>query len=167
MEQVCKNYFHSPVGTIEIICEDGAILSVQFAGDGVEPYRKSNPANSCNACGNACAAALECMRQLDEYFEGKRKEFSLNIKLRGTDFQKKVWTALLEIPYGHTSSYGEIAAKVGNKKAARAVGNANNRNPVSIIVPCHRVIGSDGSLSGYGGGSWRKKWLLEHERKNM
>jgi methylated-DNA-[protein]-cysteine S-methyltransferase len=156
MEQVCKNYFQSPIGTIEITCVHNTILSVHFVNN-IDSH----------SCTTACATAHECIKQLDEYFKGKRKVFELNVNPCGTDFQKKIWAALLEIPYGYTSSYGEIAGKVGNKKAARAVGNANNRNPISIIIPCHRVISSDGSLSGYGGGKWRKKWLLDHERKNM
>lgn len=102
--------------------------------------------------------------QLDEYYRGERKTFSLPLKVTGTVFQERVWQALLTIPYGQTRSYGEIAAQVGNPKASRAVGMANNRNPISIIIPCHRVIGSDGKLVGYGGGMHRKVWLLDLEK---
>jgi len=103
--------------------------------------------------------------QLGEYFKGKRKVFELPVILRGTDFQNKVWKALQKIPYGKTRSYGELAAMTGNSKASRAVGMANNRNPVVIIVPCHRVIGHDGSLTGFGGGIELKRELLELEKK--
>ena len=102
--------------------------------------------------------------QFGEYFKGKRKSFNLPLTMRGTDFQMKVWNALKKIPYGKTAGYGEIAVKIGNPKACRAVGMANNRNPIAIIVPCHRVIGRDGSLTGYGGGLELKKLLLELEK---
>jgi methylated-DNA-[protein]-cysteine S-methyltransferase len=101
--------------------------------------------------------------QLNEYFSRKRKVFDLEIDLQGTDFQKQVWMELLKIPYGKTISYKELALRLGNHGVIRAAGAANGANPVSIIVPCHRVIGSDGSLTGYAGGLWRKKWLLELE----
>jgi len=103
-------------------------------------------------------------RQFSEYFEGKRKSFKLPLNFSGTDFQMKVWKALQNIPYGKTVSYGEIAARTGNPKACRAVGMANNRNPIAIIVPCHRVIGHDGSLTGYAGGLKLKQHLLELEK---
>lgn len=101
--------------------------------------------------------------QLREYFEGTRQEFNLELNPEGTDFQKKVWKALLEIPYGKTISYLELSKNLGDTKAIRAVAAANGKNPLWIVVPCHRVIGSDGSLTGYAGGLHRKKWLLEHE----
>lgn len=101
--------------------------------------------------------------QLQEYFEGSRTEFSLTLNPEGTDFQKKVWQALQQIPYGKTISYLELSKTLGDTKAIRAVAAANGRNPLWIVVPCHRVIGSDGSLTGYAGGLHRKKWLLEHE----
>lgn len=105
----------------------------------------------------------DCVIQLKEYFEGSRKQFHLNLNPKGTDFQQKVWKALERIPYGKTMSYLELSKKLGDVKAIRAVANANGKNPLWIIVPCHRVIGSDGSLTGYAGGLNRKKWLLEHE----
>ncbi len=101
--------------------------------------------------------------QLREYFEGKRKSFDLELNPQGTDFQKKVWKALLDIPFGKTLSYLELSKKLGDVKAIRAVAAANGKNPLWIVVPCHRIIGSDGSLIGYAGGLHRKKWLLEHE----
>lgn len=106
---------------------------------------------------------VEVVLQLSEYFEGKRTDFTFKMNPKGTDFQKKVWQELLKIPFGKTASYQEITNKLGDPKAIRAVANANGKNPLWIVVPCHRVIGSDGSLTGYAGGLWRKKWLLEHE----
>lgn len=105
----------------------------------------------------------ECVTQLQEYFEGKRQEFSLKLNLQGTAFQKQVWEALHTIPFGKTCSYLELSKQLGDVKAIRAVANANGKNPIWIVVPCHRVIGSDGSLTGYAGGLHRKQWLLEHE----
>ncbi len=106
---------------------------------------------------------LEVVTQLKEYFEGNRTEFQFEMNPKGTDFQKKVWQELLKIPYGKTESYQKITNKLGDPKAIRAVANANGKNPLWIVIPCHRVIGSDGSLTGYAGGLWRKKWLLDHE----
>ncbi|HOG04716.1 MAG TPA: methylated-DNA--[protein]-cysteine S-methyltransferase [Paludibacter sp.] len=105
-------------------------------------------------------------QQLKEYFKGERKEFNIPLDLVGTDFQKKVWKSLIEIPYGSTISYGEQAKLIGKPKAVRAVANANAKNKVSIILPCHRVIGADGKLTGYGGGLWRKEKLLELEKQH-
>lgn len=105
-------------------------------------------------------------RELLEYLEGRRREFDLPLKPEGTEFQKRVWKALLTIPYGETRSYGQIAAQIGNPKACRAVGMANHKNPLPIVIPCHRVIGSGGSLVGYGGGLDRKVWLLKLETPN-
>ena len=103
--------------------------------------------------------------QLREYFDGTRREFTLSLKPRGSEFQLRVWSALCEIPYGQTRSYAEIARRVGSPAAVRAVGTTNGRNQIAIVIPCHRVIAADGSLSGYGGGRWRKQWLLDHERR--
>jgi methylated-DNA-[protein]-cysteine S-methyltransferase len=105
----------------------------------------------------------DCVYQLQDYFDGKRNEFSLKLNPQGTPFQQKVWTALSTIPYGKTMSYLELSKQLGDVKAIRAVAGANGKNPLWIVVPCHRVIGSDGSLTGYAGGLYRKQWLLEHE----
>ena len=105
----------------------------------------------------------EVVSQLNDYFEGKRTDFQFKMNPTGTDFQKKVWQELVKIPFGKTASYQEITNKLGDPKAIRAVANANGKNPLWIVGPCHRVIGSDGSLTGYAGGLWRKKWLLDHE----
>jgi methylated-DNA-[protein]-cysteine S-methyltransferase len=105
----------------------------------------------------------EAVSQLNDYFEGKRTDFDFKLNPKGTEFQQKVWRALLEIPYGKTRTYLEQSKVLGDVKAIRAVASANGKNPLWIVVPCHRVIGTDGSLTGYAGGLWRKKWLLEHE----
>lgn len=107
---------------------------------------------------------LPAVEQLREYFSGGRKEFDFKINPLGTDFQKKVWELLLQVPFGRTCSYMELSKELGDPKAIRAVAAANGKNPLWIVVPCHRVIGRDGSLTGYAGGLWRKKWLLEHEQ---
>lgn len=105
----------------------------------------------------------EAVTQLSEYFQGNRTHFDFKLNPKGTEFQQKVWQALLEIPFGKTCSYMDLSKKLGDVKAIRAVASANGKNPLWIVVPCHRVIGTDGSLTGYAGGLWRKKWLLEHE----
>ncbi|WP_029036314.1 methylated-DNA--[protein]-cysteine S-methyltransferase [Salinimicrobium xinjiangense] len=107
----------------------------------------------------------EAVSQLEEYFVGQRKEFDLQLNPQGTEFQKRVWQALQDIPYGKTTSYMELSKQLGDPLAIRAVAAANGKNPLWILIPCHRVIGSDGSLTGYAGGLWRKKWLLEHEQQ--
>lgn len=145
-------YYKSPAGTIEISHNGKGISSLIFIDD---EFRQEQIPEGFS----------ECFKQLDEYFTGTRQLFDLSLSPQGTEFQQFVWNKLLEIPYGKTTTYLEIARRVGNTKSLRAVGNANGRNPISIIIPCHRVIGSDGSLTGYGGGLWRKKWLLEHEQQ--
>jgi len=107
------------------------------------------------------------VKQIDEYFKGNRSKFLLNLDPAGTKFQRSVWRQLEKIPFGEVVSYGQIAEAIGNPRACRAVGNANGKNPISIIIPCHRVIGSDGRLTGYGGGLWRKEWLIKHERGRL
>jgi methylated-DNA-[protein]-cysteine S-methyltransferase len=147
-------YYHSPIGIIEIVGTGEGITAVNFVR-----RKPRGPTRPDPALGAAVA-------QIDEYFCGKRKEFSLVLHLEGTEFQKKAWRQLVRIPYGKTATYAEVATVIGSPEAVRAVGQANHRNPISIIIPCHRVIGSDGRLVGYGGGLWRKEWLLAHERKN-
>jgi len=143
-------YYNSPIGVLEIITSDDAVISAMFVeemkGETEEPQ-----------------ILKEAIKQFDEYFKGTRKDFDIKCETQGTEFQKKHWEALVEIPYGVTKSYKEMAIIIGNEKAPRAVGNANGKNIISIIIPCHRVIGSDKSLTGYAGGIHRKKWLLEHE----
>lgn len=140
----------SPIGRILITADDTAITGVLL-----EPFPEpTEPAN---------AVCREAVRQLNEYFAGGRKDFDLPLNLSGTPFQKKVWAELSRIPHGSTISYAELAARVGNPAASRAVGSANGKNPVWLVVPCHRVIAADGTLGGYGGGLDRKAWLLKHE----
>ena len=153
MTQIAKTYYQSEIGLIEIAANENGILSLQF----VEQRTEKNP--------EASPYLQEALIQLDEYFYSKRKTFSLKLQLQGTDFQKNVWNQLMKIPYGETVSYADIAAAIGNKNATRAVGTANGKNKIPIIIPCHRVINNDGKLGGYGSGLWRKEWLLNHEQK--
>ena len=148
-------FYTYPVGTMGIAEDNGALCRVFFGREKA-------------LSGFDVAETLLIKKaavQLEEYFEGKRKSFNLPLALRGTDFQMAVWEALQTIPAGETRSYKEVAALIGNPKAVRAVGMANNRNPVVIIVPCHRVIGGDGSLTGYGGGLPAKQFLLDLEKR--
>jgi len=115
----------------------------------------------------AAKTMKEALRQLDEYFKGQRQRFKVRLNLQGTEFQRTVWRSLQAIPYGQTRSYKEIAKVSGRPLAFRAAGGANHSNPVAIIIPCHRVIGADGSLTGFGAGLWRKKWLIEHEKRAL
>ena len=147
--------YESSIGKILIAEEDGSITLVGFLAS-EPPPEASDPQTP---------LLQETVKQLREYFDGKRRRFDLPLKLRGTPFQLAVWDALCRIPYGETRSYSEIAAAVGSARACRAVGMANNRNPISIIVPCHRVIGKDRSLTGYGGGLDRKEFLLSLEQR--
>lgn len=147
----------SPIGNLEIKGDDTHIFRVSF----VEEEREKDTKHS------SSEVILLCARQLDEYFNGLRKSFNLPLKPLGTPFQKNVWDQLILIPYGETAAYIDIAEATGNPRAVRAVGGANHSNPIGIIIPCHRIIGKDGSLTGYGGGLWRKKWLLDHEKKNI
>lgn len=158
-KEIFSVFYESPLGLLEILGGSRGIVSVGFVRSGRGPRTHDE--------GIPPGVVRDCRKQLEEYFRGRRRNFSLLLDLQGTPFQKKVWGALIRIPYGKTVSYREIAAAVGNEKSSRAVGGANHRNPVAIIVPCHRVIGSDGRLTGYGGGLWRKKWLLDLERKSI
>jgi methylated-DNA-[protein]-cysteine S-methyltransferase len=132
----------------------------------MEPSHRS-PATTGGWAEDATVAPLSAaVRQLTEYFSGARCEFDLPLRLHGTTFQTRVWHKLTEIPYGQTWSYGQLARRIDQPSASRAVGLANGRNPIAILVPCHRVIGADGSLTGYGGGIERKRWLLAHEGRD-
>ncbi len=143
----------SPIGPLAICEEDGAICAIDFTTG--------------ELCPPDTPLLKEAARQLSAYFAGTLTEFDLPIRMEGTAFRMKCWQALRAIPYGETISYGEQARRIGNPQAMRAVGGANHHNPISIVVPCHRVIGANGALTGYGGGVDRKKWLLEHERKHQ
>ncbi len=147
-------FYHSPVGVLSLIASKTHILEISFASFAQENSSYIPP------------ILLTCKEQLDLYFSGKLIHFDLPIEFkRGTPFQQTVWRALSDIPYGQTASYKDIAVKVGNPKAVRAVGGANNKNPIVIVIPCHRVIGNSGKLVGYGGGIDKKVWLLNHENK--
>ncbi|MFD0050688.1 methylated-DNA--[protein]-cysteine S-methyltransferase [Actinomycetes bacterium NPDC127524] len=155
MTTIYKLDYESPIGVIEIIGTDKTICSIMFS----EEEKQVNLLHA-----ETPLILAECYNQLDEYFKGKRREFTFSYQSEGTGFQKTVWEALKEIPYGETGSYKDIAVSIGNEKAMRAVGNANGKNQLSIIIPCHRVIGSNRKLTGYAGGLWRKEWLLQHEK---
>ena len=153
--QIHTAYYSSPIGLIEVTGNDEGILGVYF----MDIKKKTS------ATPHPCLK--ECIYQLDEYFKGIRKEFGLKLNPKGTAFQEKVWSKLLTVPYGKTASYLDISKLIGDVKATRAVGNANGSNPISVIIPCHRVIGVNGKLVGYGGGIKRKEWLLNHERNTL
>ena len=144
-------YYKTPIGTVKINGDEKGIQFISFLDKNKETS-KSIP-----------SFLKECVSQLDDYFAGTRTTFDLKLNLKGTEFQKKVWKELLTIPYNTTRTYLEQTKAIGDVKAIRAVASANGKNPIAIIIPCHRVIGSDGSLTGYASGLWRKKWLLDHE----
>jgi methylated-DNA-[protein]-cysteine S-methyltransferase len=148
-------YYRTPVGIAFIVAEDGYITKVSIRDEELEETTTDSP------------VLLEAIKQLREYFDGERKEFDLPIKQPGSDFQQEVWQQLLQIKYGSTITYLQQSQQMNNPLAIRAIAAANGRNNLWIVVPCHRVIGSNGSLTGYAGGLWRKKWLLEHEAHVM
>jgi methylated-DNA-[protein]-cysteine S-methyltransferase len=155
------NLMKSPVGELKLVASDKGLAAILWEKDNPRRVRlgtvsedKSNP------------VLLETERQLNDYFSGERKSFSVKLDFKGTEFQKKVWAALLTIPFGETRSYGQIARQIKNPKAVRAVGAANGKNPISIIAPCHRVIGSTGKLTGFAGGLGTKAHLLALEGRN-
>jgi len=146
-------YFRSPIGTIEIIADKESLLSLKFID-------KPCPG------GNRNEMIRKVKNELKEYFNGRRQEFDLPLKLEGTEFQKSVWQALRNIPYAAVVSYSDVAKAIGKPAAARAVGQANNKNKLPIVIPCHRVTGKNKKLVGYAAGLWRKKWLLKHEAEH-
>jgi methylated-DNA-[protein]-cysteine S-methyltransferase len=151
---VIHDLLESPIGEVLVTADDdGALTGLWFAD------RMAVPAGSRRSCDGLAAVRAE----LDAYWEGTLREFSVPMRFSGTPFQRAVWEALAAVPYGTTLGYGALAARIGRPAAARAVGAANGQNPISVIVPCHRLIGSTGSLVKYGGGLERKRWLLEHE----
>ncbi|MES2411079.1 MAG: methylated-DNA--[protein]-cysteine S-methyltransferase [Bacteroidota bacterium] len=143
-------FIESPLGITKIVGDDKGISVISVLSEGKITAKISKQLQ-------------ECVSQLREYFDGQRNHFDFKLNPQGTDFQQKVWQELLNIPFGKTLSYLDLSKKLGDVKAIRAVASANGKNPLWIVVPCHRVIGTDGSLTGYAGGLWRKKWLLEHE----
>lgn len=151
MDQYEEYFLKTPIGTARIMGNEDGIIEISVM-DADPDCNKKIPEVLSN-----------CVSQLEEYFKGQRKEFSVRLNPKGTPFQKSVWAELSKIPYGEKISYMKQTLRLGNRKAIRAVAKANGKNPIWIIVPCHRVVGSDGSLTGYAGGLWRKEWLLEHE----
>lgn len=143
-------YFKTPLGITKVEGDENGITVISILSKG--EISVEIPEN-----------LKEAISQLNDYFDGKRTDFNFKLNPKGTDFQQKVWQELLNIPFGKTISYLELSKKIGDIKAIRAVASANGKNPLWIVIPCHRVIGTDGSLTGYAGGLWRKKWLLEHE----
>jgi O-6-methylguanine DNA methyltransferase len=148
----------SPCGPLTLVARDGVLAGLYMTGQRHRP-----PQETFGPRDDELPAFAETARQLDAYFAGRRTGFDLALSLAGTPFQQRVWAALREIPYGATVSYGELAESLGQPTASRAVGLANGKNPVGIIVPCHRVIGANGNMTGYGGGLERKRWLLGFE----
>ena len=149
-------YYKTPLGTAKIVGDENGIQSVSVLDEDFSTALEETSMKTPDCL-------QECVTQLDQYFSGKRIDFDLKLNPQGTDFQKKVWNELLNIPFNKTRTYLEQSKALGDVKAIRAVASANGKNPIWIIIPCHRVIGSDGSLTGYAGGIWRKKWLLAHE----
>jgi len=156
MSTIYTTYYHSPVGVLRISGTEDFISEVSFydVSQKTDGRKKNLP-----------PMIIQCIEQFIQYFNGERRQFELPINQPGTPFQQEVWSELMQIPYGKTISYLELARRTGDTKATRAVANANGKNNVAIIVPCHRVIGSNKELIGYGGGLWRKKWLIDHEAK--
>lgn len=145
-------YLDTPLGPLAVAATAAGIVAVSYA------EAKGTPSPRPPAC------LTEALGQLEQYFAGRRRAFALPLLPQGTPFQAAVWAALGDIPFGHTVSYRDLAASIGRPQAVRAVGAANGRNCLNILIPCHRVVGADGSLTGYGGGLWRKRWLLDHEQ---
>ncbi len=163
----CIRFMTAPVGTLGIVATDEAVVRIFFAGAETGPGAKSeqpeSAAEALPASPPAAALLSEAVRQIEEYFAGTRRTFDLPTAPEGTAFQRAVWEALRRIPYGQTCTYRQIAEAIGRPAACRAVGMANHRNPIAIVIPCHRVVGADGSLTGYAGGLEVKARLLELE----
>lgn len=150
-EKIVQTHIETPIGTAEIKGTSKGIISIKVLDKKLASFE------------NTPDVLKNCVKQLKEYFEGSRKTFSIQLNPEGTEFQKKVWNNLTKIPWGKTKTYLEQSKDYGDPKAIRAIASANGKNPIWIVIPCHRVIGSNGSLTGYAGGIWRKKWLLNHE----
>ncbi len=157
---LCRTNLASPVGVLTLIASDAGLRAVLWPDERDGRVRLDDPIDRQHPISDLAAI------QLEEYFAGERRGFDVPLDLVGTEFQVTVWRSLAEIPYGETRTYAEHARRVGRPTATRAVGAANGRNPVSIILPCHRVVGADGSLTGFAGGVDTKRWLLDHERRD-
>lgn len=159
MEYSSVTYLKTPIGYARIIGDEEGISQISVHEEYNLPLDFKHPSKN----EKLPFCLLDCVKQLDEYFNSERKEFDLKLNPLGTNFQLSVWKELLKIPFGKTTTYTKQTKRLGDVKAIRAVASANGRNPLWIVVPCHRVVGTDGSLTGYAGGLWRKRWLLEHE----
>ena len=159
-QQYFSGLFTAPFGVLHVVASDLGVRYVMFENDA-----HPKPLDALKLqLDDSHDVMRKALSQLNEYFSGKRREFELPLDLHGTEFQVAAWKSLARIPFGHTSSYGEQAASIGRPTAVRAIGGANGRNPVAVILPCHRVIGANGSLTGFGGGIEVKKWLLQYEQ---
>ena len=171
MTSLARTTMSSPIGLLTLVANDRALVAIEFEGDDdMHSDRATRVSGASGAPGTVADVApgdhpvlATVVRQLEEYFAGLRTEFDLPLDPSGTDFQQLVWRALRDIPYGETITYGEQAARLGDKNNSRAVGAANGKNPIPIVVPCHRVVGSNGHLTGFAGGLDTKAWLLDHE----
>ena len=152
--------YDSPVGTLRLVADDHALVAVLWSD---EPEGRVRFGQEPNDVTTPSEVLIRTRTQLDEYFAGARTSFELPLEPVGTEFQLEVWGSLADIPYGETSTYAKQAAAIGRPRAVRAVGAANGRNPISIVLPCHRVVGADGKLTGFAGGLGAKRWLLDHE----
>ncbi len=151
--EIHSSHIHSPLGNILLQCNDEFITAIKFVEEDFTPRGNQHP------------LLLKCKHQLEQYFSGSLQQFDIPLQQNGTAFQQKTWDLLVKIPFGKTISYHQLSQQYGDAKAIRALASANGKNNIAIMVPCHRVIGSNGSLTGYAGGLWRKNWLLEHEMK--
>lgn len=156
MNEIFTTYYHSPVGFLKIVGTENYICEVSYHDKTTKMAGRKK---------HLPPLLIQCVEEFIQYFNGERRQFETPVYQAGTAFQQEVWNELVTIPFAKTISYLELARKIGDTKATRAVANANGKNSINIIVPCHRVIGSNKELVGYGGGLWRKKWLLEHEAK--
>ena len=155
MVETYRTYYESEIGLLEIEGTATHVTAINFVAER-------------DSASSEIPAPLEtCVQQLTEYFVGTRHVFTVPLAPAGTPFQQQVWQALATVPFGEKRTYAEIARQIGHPEAYRAVGNANGRNKISVILPCHRIVGSDGKLTGYGGGLWRKEWLLQHEQTHV
>lgn len=158
-----RSTYEAPFGVLTVVGSDLGIRYVMFDNDAhPKPLERLHISDT-----EIHDSVNNAITQLQEYCDGSRRDFDLPLDLQGTEFQVAAWRALADIPYGHTASYGQQAASIGRPKAVRAIGGANGRNPVAIVLPCHRIVGADGSLTGFGGGIAVKKWLLDHEQRML
>ena len=158
-----RSTYEAPFGVLTVVGSDLGIRYVMFNNDAhPKPLERLHISDT-----EIHDSVNDAITQLQEYCDGSRRDFDLPLDLQGTEFQVAAWRALADIPYGHTASYGQQAASIGRPKAVRAIGGANGRNPVAIVLPCHRIVGADGSLTGFGGGIAVKKWLLDHEQSML